>query len=375
MTVDEISIKMKRLTDFLDRHQLDGVLLHRRNNFAWITGGRDNHIANSSPSGVAYLLATRNQRVCFTNTIEAPRFADEELAGTGIEVVSYPWYDAAKGRKALQDLIAGRKIAADVNDSGDFNALGAGLLPLPADFNELRWSLTEAEMIRYRDGGRRTAFAIEQACMQIKPGMSEHEIAGMLDLLIHASGCNPVVTLVAADERVRRFRHPIPTTHKLQDYVMLVTCAEFAGLISNCTRFVSFKPLSQEIQRKQQAVANVDAAVNLATRPGRTLGEIFATLEKAYAEQGYPEEWTLHHQGGSTGYNGRDVFATPGSPVKVLDHQAFAWNPSITGTKSEDTILCTSRGIEFLTQASNDWPKLQASVGKESIERPAILVR
>ena len=86
-------------------------------------------------------------------------------------------------------------------------------------------------------------------------------------------------------------------------------------------------------------------------------------------------EWQNHHQGGSTGYAGREVFGTPGSAVKVLENQAFAWNPSITGVKSEDTVLCTAKGIEFLTAASQDWPSLTATVGKESVQRPDILVR
>ena len=177
-TSAEIDNKLKRLGEFMGRRGLDGVLLHRRNNFAWITGGKDNHIANNSPAGVASILATRDARVCVANSIEAPRFRDEELAGTGINIVSYPWWDEAAAKKTLVELIARRKIAADANDLGEFNHFGAGLLALPGDFAELRWTLTDEEIARYRDGARRTSFAIEQAAMQIKPGMSEHEIAG-----------------------------------------------------------------------------------------------------------------------------------------------------------------------------------------------------
>src|SRR5262247_3626990 len=127
----ELEDKQHRLGEFLDRHALDGVFLQRRNNFAWITCGRDNHIANHSPIGVAAILATRDsKRVCFTNTIEAPRFAQEELDGTEIEVVSYTWHDAKLGRSMLRDLIAARKIAADVNDFADL------MRPLPDEFSQ-----------------------------------------------------------------------------------------------------------------------------------------------------------------------------------------------------------------------------------------------
>src|SRR5438445_602192 len=122
MADGEWQIKQPRLNGFLDRHRLDGVLLGRRNNFAWITGGRDNHIVNASPTGVASILATRDgRRICLTNTIEGPRFAGEELAGTGIDVVEWPWYDTAAATRVLKDVIAGRRIAADFDDAGEFD--------------------------------------------------------------------------------------------------------------------------------------------------------------------------------------------------------------------------------------------------------------
>jgi Xaa-Pro aminopeptidase len=365
----EFQTKQSRLHAFLDRHALDGVFLWNRNNFAWITAGGDNHIASFLPFGVAGILATRDgKRVCLTNAIEAPRFRDEELAGMGIDVIEYPWHDLPAGQKVVREVFAGRRIAADHDE------LGLGLGPLPGDFAELRWSLLPEEIERYRDGGRRTAIGMEQACRAIKPAMSEHEIAGLLDQSIRSQSLNPVVTLVAVDERIERFRHPIPTRTRLRRYAMLVVCAESAGLISNVTRFVHFGPMPAELRRKHQAVANVDASVNLATRPGRTLGAIFADLQAAYAREGFADQWKLHHQGGSTGYNGREVFANPTSEVRVLENQAFAWNPSITGTKSEDTVLVTASGVEILTPTTRDWPTLEGHAPQGTLRRADMLV-
>ena len=49
----EIAVKLEKLGEFLDRHRLDGVILGQRNNFAWITGGRNNMIPNNAAAGVA----------------------------------------------------------------------------------------------------------------------------------------------------------------------------------------------------------------------------------------------------------------------------------------------------------------------------------
>jgi hypothetical protein len=63
------------------------------------------------------------------------------------------------------------------------------------------------------------------------------------------------------------------------------------------------------------------------------------------------------------GYECRDFKATPTEQRGVVEHQAVGWNPSITGTKSEDTILSTG---EVLT-GTPGWP-LNGS-------RPEILCR
>ena len=364
----EITDKMVRLNAFLDRHNLDGVLLQLRNNFAWITGGLDNHIVNSSSVGVASILATRDKRVCITNTIEGPRFRQEELSGTDIDTLEFPWWDAESSKKSIREIIGSKKIASDVDP------MGLGLLDLPGDFAELRWTLTDAEIGRYRDSSLRNSHALEAACLAVRPGHTEMEAAGIIDHFARRERLKPAVTLVASDDRITKFRHPIPTAKVIGKIVMLVSCAESGGLISCLTRFVSFVPLTSEQKQKQQAIANIDAAVNLATKPGRTLGEIFKDLQQAYTDNAQDGQWKLHHQGGSTGYAGREAIADPFSTVIVRDRQPFAWNPSIIGAKSEDTVLVTQSGIEVLTKTSSNFPTVAGSWKGQTLLRPDILV-
>ena len=153
---------------------------------------------------------------------------------------------------------------------------------------------------------------------------------------------------------------------------MLVATAERGGLIAAVTRLVSAVRLPEELAARHRAVATVDAALIGATRMGSTLGEIFAAGQRAYEHVGHADQWRLHHQGGSIGYQGREVKAAPGSRMPVLADQAFAWNPSITGTKCEDTILCRTDGVEILS-ATGEWPTIDASWDGQTFARPDIL--
>jgi Xaa-Pro dipeptidase len=40
-------------------------------------------------------------------------------------------------------------------------------------------------------------------------------------------------------------------------------------------------------------------------------------------------EWEFHHQGGACGYSGRDYLPHPDSNETVVNHQAFALNPTV----------------------------------------------
>jgi hypothetical protein len=78
---------------------------------------------------------------------------------------------------------------------------------------------------------------------------------------------------------------------------------------------------------------------------------VFDDCRRFYAGAGYPDEWRLHHQGGLTGYGSREVIATPSTNHVIAPGQAFAWNPSITGAKAEQTFVLTEAGPEIVTGA------------------------
>jgi len=361
--MNEFSHKVSLVRDLAARYDLEAILLQGASNFAWITCGASGFInIATSRAEASSLLITANRQILITNNIEAPRLEKEEaLAAQGWEFQVGPWYQSGE---TLARMTGGLRIGSD--------SPLPGALDLADQFPRLRANLTPEEGERFRSLGRLCAQAIESAVSAVRPGQDEYTIAGLLAGAAEGLGMQATVKLVATDERIFHFRHPLPTGKVLERYAMLVLCGRQHGLVGSVTRFVHFGRLPEEIRRKAEAVARVDAAMIAATRPGRSLGEVFECAMEAYAQQGYPDEWKLHHQGGPAGYEPREFVATPDTTDRVWLGQVYAWNPSITGTKSEDTILIGESGNEILTRIPG-WPALTVEVDGTAFERPAIL--
>jgi len=358
----ELELKLDRLKDLLARYGTDAMLLRRVSSFAWATCGAAAYINTASTEGVGSLLITPTGRYLVTDNIEAPRFEKEEhLAAQGWEFRVTAWHES---NPAVADLTRGLKLAAD----GPY----PGAIDLSGEMARLRANLLPEEGERYRQVSRLCAEAINAAIRAVRPGQAEYEIAALLDRETQARDVQPIVNLIATDDRIYNFRHPLPTAKRLDKYAMLILCGRKYGLVTSVTRLAYFGRLPDDLRRKMIGVASIDAAFIAATRPGRALNQVFQRATEAYAMTGFPNEWHLHHQGGPAGYEPREWLATPASTEIVTAGQVYAWNPSITGAKSEDTILIGPSGNEVLT-AMPDWPMLIVEADGQNIPRPAIL--
>jgi Xaa-Pro aminopeptidase len=362
----EVESKVARVRQYLASSGLAGVLLTRQDNFAWLTGGRDNHVSQGSDAGVGSLLVTADRRVALTNRIEAGRLRDEEIGEQGWEWQVFDWFRPGQPEAAVREVVGDGPVGADTPFPG--------ARPLDRAFDELRADLTPEEVRRYHEVGRICTEAIQHTCQTVHTNLTELEIAAELMRRVRAEGARPSVVLIATDERIDKYRHPIPTDKRLHNYAMLVLGGSKWGLNVSITRFVALHALNDELKRRWRHVSQVAAYFTLATRPGRPWAEIFRGATELYAELGYPGEHELHHQGGPTGYRGRDFLATFDSPGVVAPHQAAAWNPSITGTKSEDTIVVSEEGHQFLTR-HGEWPMLTVEQAGQRMEFADVLIR
>jgi Xaa-Pro dipeptidase len=333
----------QRLRGLMDRRGLGALLLRRSTNFAWYTGGADNRVDHASPFGVADILITLDAEYIFTNSIEAPRMKEEQTPD--FEVVEHPWYG--------DEEVAIREVVGDASLGADFPLEDA--TDVSDEVAPLRYVLDSDALERYRQVGADAAEAVAEAAASLEPGMSEHEAAANLAAACRRRELFSSVLLAAADARIASYRHPIPHGDTLERRVMLVVSAERAGLYANVTRMVSFEDPDTELERRQEACETILRRMREeASRPGRSLADAFTDCQRFYAEAGFPDEWKLHHQGGMTGYASREIIAAPQTRQEIQVDQAFAWNPSITGAKAEETFLLTEAGPEVITRVTEE---------------------
>jgi antitoxin VapB len=384
------SVRQALVQTWLREKGLDGVLLSRPDNFAMATGGRRNFIWTHADLGSNALYVPREGTACFVgDTIERPRILDEELGVLGCGSVDYVWFDSTPAQAA-----AARFPGKNVSDDG---SLGANV---HGDLAVLRALLTEEELGKYRVLGTLAAEAMTATLDAVEEGMPEADITAVLMREGAARRCQVPVALVAADDRIARYRHPLPTVGPLvgtgldevrvRGYVMVVGCFLREGLVVSLTRFKRVGDIPPGIEDAYDRICAVDALVQEATVPGRTLGEVFDVLRDAYVRMGFPQnEWHNHHQGGATGYAGRTCKAVPGCPFPVLDTfwpaklkehfgldvpfgSAFAWNPSGVGVKSEDTFILLPDGTREIVSETSSLPQVHLD---ERIGRPVEAVK
>ena len=365
MTIsNEIKEKEKRVREFLRSKNLKALLLKRQANFSWMTCGGLNLVGIATEMGATSLLITENSKFVISNNIEAPRMIEEEgLEKQKFIIKTFPWHEDQEV-SIVKEIIGEGPLGSDIPFP---NAM-----VLAEEVAKLRYSLTPEEQKRYRWLGKRVSIALEKTMMKTKRGEKESAVVGRLCKELWKDRIDPVTLMSAADNRVSQFRHPIPTEKKIENYLMVSVNARKWGLIVSLTRFIHFGKLPGELRKKYEANVFIDCTMMAHTRPGIPATEVLQTGIGAYQEKGYPEEWKFHNQGGSIGYTGRDYRVNSKTPDIIQENQAFTWNPSITGTKSEDTIIATSKGPEMITRPFL-YPTLSLSVAGISFTRPAIL--
>jgi Xaa-Pro dipeptidase len=362
--IEEIEVKEKRIRTWMEEGGFAGLLLRQQKNFYWATAGGGNPVMYVIDPGFQSVFFTKDKRYVFSQQIEMPRLKEEETADLGFEYIQYNWWEEDQGKLACS-LVKG-KVGCDLELPGTVN--------VDAAVAAMRPTLTAWELDRFRSLGRDAARCVEQVCRELRPGMTELEIGASLLQKLYELNIRAIVLLVGADERVVKFRHPVASERRVEKYVMIGLCAERFGLIAPTSRFVHFGDPPDDLKNRYEALRKVAAVLNLSSKPGTTIGSALQEVMDAYQRYGYPNEWQRHYQGGVCGYAVREAAAGPGGQFTFQLNQVLGWNPTITGTKIEDSFIIRKDGLENITLTPS-WPCREETVDGGSLVLPDILIR
>ncbi len=233
---------------------------------------------------------------------------------------------------------------------------------MPGSLKAVDGILTEARSIKdafeiaaIRKAADIAASALERMLPAVKPGVTECELAALLDLEIRKSGSkNSFETIVAFGPNASRPHHQ-PTLRRLkrQDTILIDFGARYEGYCSDITRSFPFGRPTPQYRHAYEIVERAQAAAIAAIRAGVDIAAIDAAARGVIRESGLPVF------GHGTGHGlGLEIHEAPFVREKVKGRlqagQTITVEPGIylpgrLGIRIEDDILVTERGAEIIT--------------------------
>ena len=361
--LQDTSAKRDRVRTWLDKRGLDGVILSRADNFAWITSGGSNKVIEDLDTGVGHLVITRDRHYLVAYYMDAERLWTEQAPGQGYELVTKFWHEGDE--RVFAKTLAGKKVGADT------------LFPETEYVNqeivELQWPLTDLDLRRTRWLGKQQSDVLEKIFREVEPGMTEIEIGQQVAREFISRGIKVDVPILGSDERIAKYRHVLATNKKLERYLLLGPVISRWGLHSLCSRSMHFGEPPAEVRLAYHAAATIEGRIFSELCEGLKFSKILELQKRWYTELGYPDGWNYHFQGGPTGYVIVDVSQNQTDNV-IRAPQPYSWFTTIRGAKVEELSILTTGGLE-IASLGDHWPTISVETEKGSILVPDMLVR
>lgn len=204
--------------------------------------------------------------------------------------------------------------------------------------------------------------AFEHILPQIRPGVTELEIANELEFFMRKSGAtsSSFDTIVASGVR-SALPHGVATDKIIEkgEFVTLDYGALYNGYVSDTTRTVAVGQPSQQLKEVYEIVLEAQLVGVKTFKPGMTGVEADAVVRDVIRSHGYGEAF-----GHSTGHGiGLEVHEGPGLSHRS-NHRLEAgmtvtcepgiYLPGIGGVRIEDDVLITADGNDVLTHAPKE---------------------
>jgi Xaa-Pro dipeptidase len=207
-----------------------------------------------------------------------------------------------------------------------------------------------------RKAGEIADRALPAALAAIKPGVTEREVADVLNAEMRRLGGKPMFAIVATGTLGAEPHHDSDDTQIQEgDVVILDFGCSVGGYLSDITRTVCCGKASDEAKKVYDLVLRAHRAGRAAIMPGIACQEVDRAARRVIDEAGYGE-FFMHRTGHGIGSRGHEEpFIIEGNELPLAPGHCFSVEPGVylpgqLGVRIENIVVCTENGHESLNE-------------------------
>jgi len=364
--------RLDKIKNLVEKKGLDVLVVERPSDVFYITGYR----------GAGYVVATRDQVVLAVPVLEYRHALDyiaESGLGDSLELAVFRPYGLPgslvvekegvklvdNGLKGLLHRLAGKEaptcgmVTASYRFYMQLRENCEKVIDTADAIDKMRLVKEPWEIERIQRAAEIGEQALQEALSSLDYGVSEAEIAGVIEAAIRrAGGDGPSFPPIVAFGANTVYPHAMPSRSRVLTRpapVLIDLGAVYAGYCSDMTRTTFFDGSPAEFRHIAEAVHEaMNSAIERAA-PGVTTGELDATARSVLKKYGLAE-YFIHSLGHGVGidihepprvtYSDKTVL----EPGMVITVEPGVYIPGKLGMRIEELIVITHRGARRLTR-------------------------
>ncbi|MFQ5952727.1 MAG: M24 family metallopeptidase [Candidatus Omnitrophota bacterium] len=345
---------VKKVKSRISRENLDALLVIEKCDIVYLAGFY-------TPS-VAMLVTRKGPPVYFVDPMNRA-LVDKVLKGANLRIMTV----SKSATRAVAEFIKDSRIKrlgynGDVLSVSDHKKL-TRLLPnvrmksAPFVIREVRKIKTPDEVRVLRKAARDTVRIWREVKKRIKTGMTEREIAAMIDVKVRERGYENSFPTIAAIGENSAYPHAVPVGRRLKkdEHLLVDFGIKLNGYCSDLTRIWAGGRIMRKIGQLRKHVHTAHDRAIQRIKPGVNIGALVREAN-IYFKNNNLGEYVCHGLGHGIGLDVHEApFLRDGSREKLKEGMVITiepglYIPGLGGIREEDMVLVTKKGCEVLTR-------------------------
>jgi Xaa-Pro aminopeptidase len=267
--------------------------------------------------------------------------------------------------KALDSIQAkaAKSVALDETMRADFAMLVLDALPndvhrefTPNTLGALRMRKSDDEFTLLKQSALVADSAMKTAFSQVKPGMTESQIADVIKAHFTSCGASPLFWIVGASENGAFPHHSVSErVVKQGDAIVVDIGARKAGYPSDITRMIVLGEPTAKYRQVHDIVEQAVQAALAACKPGVLAKDVDAAARDVITQAGFGD-YFVHRTGHGLGIDGHEPPYITKTAETVLDEgMVFSIEPGIYlpgefGVRLEEIVIMRADGAEVFSE-------------------------